>query len=117
MSWLRLLAFLAFGLNIVLSQDADRVITELETKTSTAHNAGMGGGGHIRVAVYTPEGICLTEILDSPQCWNGRRWPYQSGGLHSRGDLFDRDTRLSTMLEWAEVAISEWRSTLQRGSV
>ena len=30
-------------------------ITELETKTSTAHNAGMGAGGHIRVAVYTPE--------------------------------------------------------------
>merc|ERR1711872_774209 len=56
----------AFGLNIVMSRDADRVITELETKTSTAHNAGMGGGGHIRVAVYTPEGICLTEILDSP---------------------------------------------------
>ena len=55
MSWLRLLAFLAFSLNIVKSQDADRVITELETKTSTAHNAGMGGGGHIRVAVYTPE--------------------------------------------------------------
>ena len=55
MSWLRLLAFLAFGLNIVMSRDADRVITELETKTSTAHNAGMGGGGHIRVAVYTPE--------------------------------------------------------------
>ena len=55
MSWLRLLSFLAFGLTIVMSQDADRVITELETKTSTAHNAGMGAGGHIRVAVYTPE--------------------------------------------------------------
>ena len=54
-SWLRLLAFLAFSLNIVKSQDADRVITELETKTSTAHNAGMGAGGQIRVAVYTPE--------------------------------------------------------------
>ena len=25
------------------------------------------------------------EDLNRPQCWNGRRWPYQSGGLHSRG--------------------------------
>ena len=55
-SWLRLLAFLAFGLNIVMSQDADRVIIELETKTDgDAYNAGMGPGGHIRVAVHTPE--------------------------------------------------------------
>jgi len=123
-SWLRLLAFLAFGLNIVMSQDADRVITELETKTDgDAYNAGMGPGGHIKVAVYTPEGICLTEILDSPhndfesghidgfgkddglgRCYNYAPGASNSGWsieiIHSGGDAW--------IGEYVEIVMSDW---------
>merc|ERR1712004_368571 len=85
MSWLRLLAFLAFGLTIVMSQDADRVITELQTKTSTAHNSEMGGRSSLRVVVYSPEGPppggCSTKELDNPS-----NNDFESGHIDSFGE-------------------------------
>merc|ERR1719284_2144041 len=111
MSWLRLLTFLACGLNIVMSQDADRVITELETKTSTAHNAGMGGGGHIRVAVDSPHNDFESGHIDGfgkddglGRCYNYAPGASNSGWsieiIHSGGDAW--------IGEYVEIVMSDW---------